>query len=285
MANNGAIIPLYLNNDLINNLYTIIIQEFTEVNTITTKSQQTVKITTPLSNVTCGQYIQGNFTVELLNEFSKQRSEISKNIVVLLDLRKLLFEYNLLKNIKDKQTLDNIQENDFIEFTSKLNKSPVIQQVEDIINAMEMELTFNPYNKKTSDNNDDEEKKAVLKGLKEKMEEYKSSKCFRFVAEDICNTNTKILVPTELKFMEDHVDYIKNAKVSVLGKVVKIENEAQSRNKHILSGSCFDCLDEGYFKNFKNRFLKNNSLLREYSTNMTNINSRMIEILPIAMYV
>lgn len=284
MAVNGAIIPLYLNNDMINNLHTIIIQQFTEVKSITTRNQQAVKITTPLSNVACGKYVQGNFTIELLNEFAKQRAEISKKIVVLLELRDLLIENNLLKSINSQtQVNNNIKENDFIEFTCKLKKNPVIQHVEDIINAMEMEIAFNSYSTDEKEKVEYEAKKEVLKSLKEKLEEHKNSSCFRLVAENVCGSSTNISVPIQLQFMEDHIDYMSNSKVSVLGKVVNIDKN--NRNMTMLSGSCFDYLDEEGFRNFESRFIKNNSLVRNYSRKITDINSSVIEIVPIAMYI
>lgn len=286
MAVNGAIIPLYLNNDMINNLHTIIIQKFTEVKSITTKNQQAVKITTPLSNVTCGSYVQGNFTVELLNEFAKQRAEISKKVVVLLELRDLLIQNNLLKSINSQMQINNnIKENDFIEFTCNLKKNPVIQHVEDIINAMEMEIAFNPYSREEKEKIEYEAKKEVLKSLKEKLEEHKNSNCFRLVAENVCGSNTNISVPIQLQFMEGHVDYMSNSKVSVLGKVVNIVKNNRKRNMRMLSGSCFDYLEEEGFRNFESRFIKNNSLVRNYSRKMIDINSSLIEIIPIAMYI
>lgn len=286
MAVNGAIIPLYLNNDMINNLHTIIIQKFTEVKAITTKNQQAVKITTPLSNVTCGSYVQGNFTIELLNEFAKQRAEISKKIVVLLELRDLLIQNNLLKSINNQtQINNNIKENDFIEFRCNLKKNPVIQHVEDIINAIEMEIAFNPYSVDEKEKIEYEAKKEVLTSLKEKLEEHKISNCFRLVAENVCGSNTNISVPIQLQFMEDHVDYMSNSKVSVLGKVVNIAKNNKNRNTRMLSGSCFDYLDEEGFRNFESRFIKNNSLVRNYSRKMTDMNSSIIEIIPIAMYI
>lgn len=286
MAVSGAIIPLYLNNDMINNLHTIIIQQFTEVKAITTRKQQAVKITTPLSNVTCGQYVQGNFTVEFLNEFAKQRAEISKKIVVLLELRDLLIQNNLLRSINNQSQINNnIKENDFIEFTCNLKKNPVIQHVEDIINAMEMDIAFNSYSTDEKEKIEYEAKKEVLKSLKEKLEEHKNSNCFRLVAENVCDSNTNISVPIQLQFMEDHIDYMSNSKVSVLGKVVNIAKGNENKNVRMLSGSCFDYLDEEGFMNFESRFVKNNSLVKNYSRKINDINSSLIEIIPIAMYI
>jgi hypothetical protein len=76
-----------------------------------------------------------------------------------------------------------------------------------------------------------------------------------------------------------------NSKVSVLGKVVNIAKGNENKNVRMLSGSCFDYLDEEGFMNFESRFVKNNSLVKNYSRKINDINSSLIEIIPIAMYI
>ena len=49
---NRALIPLYLNGDLINNLYTIVIEEFAEIKTESTRKLLTVSTNTPLYELT-----------------------------------------------------------------------------------------------------------------------------------------------------------------------------------------------------------------------------------------
>ena len=92
-------------------------------------------------------------------------------------------------------------------------------------------------------------------------------------------------MPLEIKYMADNLDYIEGAKITVIGKVVRISKENENNSNSLLSGTYFDYLDEEYFQEFKNRFLKNTNLIRDYDKNQIEINEPIIEIIPIAMYI
>ncbi|WMJ80425.1 hypothetical protein RBU49_16715 [Clostridium sp. MB40-C1] len=286
MEDNEAIIPLYLNNDMINNLYTIIIHKFTEIKATTSKSQQVIKISTPLSNVTCGDYIQGNFSMDLLNEFSKEQVKISQRVLILLELRDLLAENNLLKYIEDENSLVSVQEKEFVEFKCNLRKNPLIQYIEDITNALEAELILSPLDESDEHKSKNQCKKQILEFLKKSMDEYRSSKCFSFIGESIYNASARAIVPLELKFLEDHIDYMNNAQVTILGKVTS-KNSAKRNimGNGIGSGSCFDYLDEEYLINLRDELLIKPSIVKEKGYQLRGSNSNFVEIIPIAMYI
>jgi len=285
---NRALIPLYLNGDLINNLYTIVIQEFAEIKSETIRKQLTISTNTPLYELTCGKIMQGDLNVQLINEFASQRIEerVSIVITILSRLKNILNDQSMIKIINTDNDVNNIKEFDFVQFTSELYKNPVIEYIEDIIRVMEMQLAFSPEN---TDNGDESQeykvKMQVLKILKEDMENCKKEKCLKFISGSISTNSTKVIVPLEIKYMADNLDYIEGAKITVLGKVVRISKENENNSNRLLSGTYFDYLDEEYFQQFKNRFLKNTNLVRDYDKNQIEINEPIIEIIPIAMYI
>ncbi|MCY6957459.1 DUF6414 family protein [Clostridium brassicae] len=286
MEDNEAIIPLYLNNDMINNIYTIIIHKFTEIKATTSKSQQVIKINTPLSNVTCGEYIQGNFSMDLLNEFSKEQVKISQRILILLELRDLLAENNLLKYIEDENSLVSIQEKDFVEFKCNLRKNPLIQYIEDVTNALEAELILSPLNESDEYKEKNQCKKQIFESLKKSMDEYKSSKCFSFIGESIYNASARAIVPLELKFLEDHIDYINDSEITILGKITSKDFAKRNiSNNRIASGSCFDYLDYEQLINLRDELLINSSIIKENGYQLRDSNSSLMEIIPIAIYI
>lgn len=285
---NRALIPLYLNGDIINNLFTIVIQEFAEIKSENTRKQLTISANAPLYELTCGKIIQGDLNVQLLNEFSSQKIEerVSIVITILSRLKNILNEQNMLKIINNDVDINNIKEFDFIQFTCELYKNPVIEYIEDIIRVMEMQMAFSPENIENGDESQEHKvKRQVLKILKEDMENCKREKCLKFISSGIGDNNTKVVVPLEIKYMADNLDYIEGAKITVLGKVIRISKENEINNYTLLSGTYFDYLNEEYFGEFKNRFLKNTNLIRDYDKNQLEINDPIIEIIPIAMYI
>lgn len=280
MAENRAIIPLYANESLLNNLFTVVVQEYAQTKTVSRKSQQAIKITTPLANIIRGPYIQGTCTIELFNELANQRTEerISKVIVVLLETKNILEANNLLKKINTKQDIESIQENDYIEFKSVLNKNPQVEHIEDVIQYMEMKGTFAP--------DDKEFNPEILARLKGSFEEWKKSKCLKFITEGIAGTNMRAIVPLQLKYMQDSIDDLENNYVTIMGKVIK-GIDRSSKNIDLSSNTYYDFLDESHYSGFKERFLKNAPIQGSYRCDYSNENEEaaFIEVLPIAMYI
>lgn len=285
---NRALIPLYLNGDIINNLYTIVIQEFAEIKSETTRKQLTISTITPLYELTCGKIMQGDLNVQLINEFSSQKIEerVSIVITILSRIKNILNDQSMLKIINNENDVKNIKEFDFVQFTGKLYKNPVIEYIEDIIRVMEMQLAFSPECADKGDEGKEQKvKRQVLQVLKVGMENCKKEKCLKFISSSIGTSNTKVIVPLEIKYMADNLDYIEGAKITVLGKVVRISKENENNSNILLSGTYFDYLDEEYFQEFKSRFLKNTNLIRDYDKTQIEINEPIIEIIPIAMYI
>ena len=285
---NRALIPLYLNGDMINNLYTIVIEEFAEIKSESTRKLLTISAITPLYEATCGKIMQGDLNVQLLNEFTTQKIEerVSIVITILSRLKNILNEQSMLKVINNESDVKNIKEFDYIQFTGELYKNPILEYIEDMTRAMEMQLAFSPELVQNGDESQEYKvKREVLKILKEGMDSCKTEKCLRYISSNIGNSNTKVEVPLDIKNMADNLDYIEGAKITVLGKVVRIPNGNEVNSYSLLSGTYFDYLNEEYFQEFKNRFLKDTNLIREYDKKQLEINGPVIKIIPIAMYI
>ncbi|WP_291633612.1 hypothetical protein [Clostridium sp.] len=285
---NRALIPLYINEDMINNLYTVVIEEFAEIKSESTRKLVTISTNTPLYELTCGKIMQGDLNVQLLNEFTSQKIEerVSIVITILSRLKNILNEQSMLKIINNENDIKDIKEFDFVQFTGELYKNPVIEYIEDMTKVMEMQLAFSP---EPVDNGDESPeqivKRQILKVLKEGIGNCKSEKCLKFISSNIGISNTKVVVPLEVKHMAGNLDYIEGARITVLGKVIRIPKEDENNNYSLLSGTYFDYLNNEYFQEFKNRFLKDTDLIRDYDSKQLEINGPIIEIIPIAMYI
>ena len=285
---NRALIPLYFNGDMINNLYTIVIEEFAEIKSESTRKLLTISTNTPLYEATCGKIMEGDLNVQLLNEFTTQKIEerVSIVITILSRLKNILNEQSMLKTISTESDIANIKEFDFVQFTGDLYKNPVIEYIEDIIKVMEMQMAFSPEQEENgAESQEYKVKRQVLKVLKDDMENCKKEKCMKYISGSIGSSNTKVVVPLDIKYMADNLDYIEGARITILGKVVRIPKENETNSYSLLSGTYFDYLNEEYFKEFKNRFLKDTNLIRDYDSKQLEVSGSVIEIIPIAMYV
>ncbi|MDF2880893.1 MAG: hypothetical protein K0R54_1450 [Clostridiaceae bacterium] len=291
MESNKAVIPLYLNSNMTNNLFTVLVQEFSETKTITSKSQFILNFTTPINEFffdKCGHSVQGDINLQLLNESSRQISDekLSLIILIFLNLKKILIDNNLLK-VLSSNTIEDIKVNDYIEFNSKLEPLPLIKSLESIIFAMESHLAFLPL--MDNINNIEDEKsstKYILEMLKNSLNTYQSSKCVKYIAKTAWQ-QSQFILPLDLSNLTDKIDYLTDSKVTSLGKVIKItDTNLDSRSNIFHTGNSIDYIDEEVFAKLKDKYLK------KYS--FSNINKpvdenaevkKIVEILPIAIYI
>jgi hypothetical protein len=231
---NRAIIPLYINSELLNNLFTVVIQEFIQVKSISTKDVITVNLSAPISEFSydlLGKYAQGDLQLVLQNEYVKQRTEeqISTVIVVLTKLRSILGEQSMIKYITDSTVLDNVKENDFIEFTTVLSPNPVLKRVRDIVEDFEINNLFSIKKK------DDEapnklgfDKERIASFLRGGLDRCRNERCIRYMARPLVDSSHIIIVPIKNSCMLDNEDYLLNGRVTILGKVVRVIKDPDS---------------------------------------------------------
>lgn len=286
MNNNRAVIPLYLNGDLINNLFTIVIQEFVEARSVTTKDQLTINIDTPLSEISYdifGRHMQGNLKIQLINEFVNQRTEesISKDITVFFKLRDILLKQNLLKYIDNQQGISSIKENDFIVVNSEIMPNPIIHYFENTLRAMEAQIVLKPFTENRENTNVQDRRKEIVDHMKSHLEECRNRRCMRFITDSVFGTDMRIVVPIEMKYMVDNIDYMMGTKVNVMGKVVKVSDGADFK-KNISSGTCFDYFADTDIKELRAQFGES---IPDYNNTVVQNDKPFIELIPMALYI
>jgi hypothetical protein len=308
MPFNRAIIPLYLNSDILNNLFSIVVQEFVEVKSVSTRDQVVLHLRTPISELSYdlfGKYIQGDCEFQLLNEFAKQRTEqkISAAMIVLQQLRDILLAQSLLKLIHGNTSFDSVEEHDFIDFPCRLNKNPILWHADKMVGAMEINNSLNDVN--TDENLTKEERvhqNQMLAFFKERLNSCKSEKCLRYIANEINNTDTRIVVPIKTCCLLDNEDYLLNGKVHVMGKVVKInrgvmpgyQETAVSGERpytgytdtvNLLSDTIFDHINFNQFNYFQNKFLDSDYSNLRFDRSHIEPTGTLVEVLPIVIYI
>ena len=289
MVNSKGLIPLYLNSEMAKNILTVILFEVTvNKKSISVKDQLKVNIKTPLNELAYhafGQHMQGEISLEAASEFASQFSQeiINGDVLVFLKARDALKQQNLIKNINNASDLSKLKENDYVDFSCNLKPNPEIEQVENIINAMEMQRIFNLRNIKGK-KEEAQEINEILLLLKSNMEQYRKEKCQKFIADKISNTSSKAVVPIQGKCMIDNMDYMFDGRVGVVGKVVRVIKDPKDEFISLLKGTCFEHFTERHFEDIISTFLPETSAdnLRRKTEKEA---APTIEVLPIMIYV
>ena len=272
-----TIIPLYLNSDMINNLYNIAVQKFIKTKSVETKKQTIVTLKTPFSEFSYdlyGRSIQGEITVQTVEEVVNEKTEenVSAIITIFNKLEDILNNQNLIKAVDSSEPHGSLTENDFVEFDTVLKENPIIQNAKSAISLLEA-TKFS-----SSDSNN------ILKPLKDGLDEFQTSKCLRYISEPICSAGTKAVVPIESKNLLVNTDYLVNGNMHIIGKVIKTTRNDRS-SVNIMSGTFFDYLD---FQELHTQLRKQNDsapILRIVENNDSHNDYPLIEILPIAIFI
>lgn len=274
-----AFIPLYLNSKIINNLFTIIIEEFSQSQTHSVKEQVVLNIDTPLSEIVQGKYTQGDLRLQVSNEFSKEATEERKVkiISIFIKLMKLLRTNKILKEIRDTEEINDINIGDYITFSCELIEDPIISYFKDV----EQKQRFHSYMQELGG---ETQKNQTISGAKEFLRSYEEETCNKVLIRNCINKNTNFILRIEKSCIETNFNYLFLGPVTVVGKVINILD-----NKDIYRSDL-------YSSKFYRYFLKDNLNSRNIYNNMgvhfNNLNKyifsqdieRFVEVIPLSIY-
>lgn len=280
MSENKAFIPLYLDEEVVNNLFTIVVQEFVDSKTISDKNQIMINCKIPLSEFSYelfGKYVQGDINVQIVNEFTKQknRTEISRNIERFISLRDLLIKNKLLKYIGNDEPINNIHENDFVIVNCELTQNPMFNYLQNLISKIQIKNSFN--------GNKDNGNEETIRNLNTHVEEWKNSRCIRHYTNELCNPKTRFIIPIEYKHGIANMDYITRSKVNIMGKVINSINTNEVPFTELFGDTFLNLINEKYFSDFASSYININPLVNILADGFT-ADKILLEILPIAIF-
>lgn len=305
MSDNKAIIPLYLNTEMLNNLFTIVIQEFVEIKSFSAKDTLSAQIRTPISEFShdlFGKHMQGDLTIQLQKEFVKQRTEerVSTTIVILKKLKDILARENLLKVVDYNFSSESLNVNDYVEFPCKLKRNPFIENMINAINLLEVEGALNErkdevtVDELSEKNNSTSiiKREELLNYLKKSLASHQQERCIRYIATGV-NDSLKAIIPIKLGSLLDHEDYMLSGNVTILGKIVHsmIDNSNTAESNFLKeediqfysNGAFFDNINFELLQKNTCPLLKSKPKLRQFNVGK-DIRPKY-EILPIAIYI
>jgi hypothetical protein len=280
MIENKAFIPLYLNNDIVNNLFSVVVQEYVQARSTSVKDQTTISYKVPMSEFSrelFGKCVQGELNIQIVNEFSKQKTNaaISKDIEVFMELRRILIENKLLSHIQNEDKIDNIHDSDYIVVNCQLFQNPIVNYVENIINKIEIQNVLGNINAINGS------KIEILNNLKAYMENFKNNNCIRYVTNEVCNPKSRFIVPVDCKYNITKFDYTDNCRINIMGKVIGTFQNANYMN--LYGDNLMNFINDDNFNGFASSLNKDTSI-EAYCSKYDVKYGKIINILPIAVF-
>lgn len=269
-------IPFYLNENAINDIYTmIIIKKNVNIKSITRKKQCILKLNTPLSNVMEGKYVEGDLSIQILNEYSRELidEQVSILLEAFISVLDTLEDNGMIKHINNKKDLENVQNNDYILINSKIHEASVVHNIKEMINIMEAEKIIRME--------EDSYKDKILKSLKEQLNSFKDNKSIKYLSEDFLGANVKFILPLKTEYLRGDMEHLMNSELFIFAKVINFCKSSGDKERALKIGGSFDYLEDMLANTNYKSFMKDtkkNQLrdMEEYS---------FIETIPIAIYI
>ncbi|GAA0781376.1 DUF6414 family protein [Hathewaya limosa] len=240
-------IPLYLNSRMVSNLFTILIAEFSITETESIKKQVTLGVNTPLSEIIKGQYIQGDVSLQVLNELSQSQTlEFQiKEISVFINLMKILNEHNLLKqcNPNNNDKIPKINKGDYVQLNCELSEDPLIKWFKD------MEGTVNHMSYVNPEKADKLNQTCFMQGVKNALDKYNDSPSTNVIMKNCYNGNTGAYLKLEKECFQENMNHIFEGPVTVVGKVANSVQGKQMNNCDLYYNNFFKYMNEKSLNN------------------------------------
>ena len=283
LSHTQLMIPVYINEKIVLDMLAIIEDGFSMVSQVNSLEQK---------DSTTGQTGSVNASTSLLNKLLKidlkgeishtgtvgeseniSKEKVHTNVSLLSKFRTSLDEEKLLDSSSD---ISNIKIGSFIELEGELQKNPLIDYMEKIIDMFRMADIFSD-----EPESENKEENKMIKRIKDFANELKHSGTVDFILSG--SKGTVVLSAQEQYLANDNISEILGGRFKVLGKVIAICKD-DSTSIDLLRKTTLSVLSDellaDIFDGFKNEDMQQFNL-PEF---VTKINGPAMIVIPIAIY-
>lgn len=290
------IIPIYLNEKTVLDMLAIIEDGFSMVSEISSSNQVTattdVKMrggfsTKALLDKLLKIQLDGTFDREKETNDSSQvkLDRVHTNVSLLSKFRTELIKNDLLScKAGEKLNVQKIRTGDFIEFEGELQKNPMIDIFERVVDVFRMSDIFSEkpeLGKKKAACIKKQEEEIIVRQVKLFLDELKHTGTIDFILES--ENGTLVLSAQEQYLENDNISEIIGGKFKILGKVIKICKD-ENEKINLLRKTTLNILDQDSIDEFLAAFKTEELEMYNLPEMRTEIAGPAVIILPIAIY-
>ena len=291
LSHTQLMVPVYINEKIVLDMLAIIEDGFSMVSQVNSSEQK---------ESTSNQTGSANASTSLLNKLLKidlkaeishtgsvgesediSREKVHTNVSLLSKFRTTLDEEKLLDTSSD---ISNMKIGSFIELEGELQKNPLIDYMDKIVDIFRMINIFSDEPALGNKKNTSIQKKKesqMIKQIKEFSDELKHSGTVDFILSG--STGTIVLSAQEQYLANDNISEILGGKFKVLGKVIAICKD-DSESIDLLRKTTLSILTDemlaDIFAGFENEDMKQFNLPKL----VTKIKGPAMIVIPIAIY-
>lgn len=266
VTSDQLIIPVYLNEKTVLDMLAIIEDGFSMVSEVTSSSQDASSSTGKLSGgISTKAILDKLLKIQLEGSFQKDKSttsgvdtkleKVHTNVSLLSKFRSELIDGNLLTcKSGDNLDISNIKAGDFIEIEGELQKNPMIDIVEKIIDVFRMADIFTdkpPLGSKKVSSEKKAADNATVRQMQSFLNELKHTGTVDFILES-CG-GTAVLSAQEQYLANDNISELIGGTFKVLGKIIRVCKEDED-GINLLRKTTLNILDNTTREQFLSMF-------------------------------
>lgn len=290
------LIPIYLNEKTVLDMLAIIEDGFSMVSEISSSNQtagttdiklnggfSTKALLDKLLKIQLDASVEREKTTDDSSQIKLEK--VHTNVSLLSKFRTKLIDNDLLScKAGDKLDIQKINTGDFIEFEGELQKNPMIDIFERVIDVFRMIDIFSEKpelgNKKTTAIKKNEEN-AIVKQIKMFLDELKYTGTIDFILESEYGT---LVLSAQEKYLEnDNISEIIGGRFKILGKVIKICKD-EGENINLMRKTTLNILDKDSMTQFLSAFKSEELEMYNLPEMRTEITGPAAIIIPVAIY-
>lgn len=291
LSHTQLMVPVYINEKIVLDMLAIIEDGFSMVSQVNSSEQKestsgqigSVNASTSLLNKLLKIDLKGNVshTGNLGESENISKEKVHTNVSLLSKFRATLEEEKLLDT---SSNVSNMKIGSFIELEGELQKNPLIDYMDKIVDMFRMVDIFSDEPELGNKKNTSLQKKKesqILKQIKEFSAELKHSGTVDFIL--FGSNGTIVLSAQEQYLANDNISEILGGKFKVLGKVIAIckdDSESIDLLRKTTLSILTDEILEDFFVGFKSEDMKQFNLPEL----VTKIKGPAMIVIPIAIY-
>lgn len=291
LSHTQLMVPVYINEKIVLDMLAIIEDGFSMVSQVNSSEQKestseqigSVNASTSLLNKLLKIDLKGDIshTGNVGENENISKEKVHTNVSLLSKFRTTLEDEKLLDT---SSNISNVKIGNFIELEGELQKNPLIDYMDKIVDMFRMVDIFSDEPELGNKKNASMQKKKeslILKQIKDFSAELKHSGTVDFILSG--STGTIVLSAQEQYLANDNISEILGGKFKVLGKVIAIckdDTESIDLLRKITLSILTDELLDDFFVGFKSEDMKQFNLPEL----ITKIKGPAMIVIPIAIY-
>jgi len=290
-------IPIYLNQKVVFDMLAVIEDGFSQISSIQTSNDNKSGLKSEIGAELGASNIFALLGIKLKSSLQGEEMQAEKSTVtqekvhtpasLFCKLRNQLNDAKIIKQITEANDLQSIKAGDFVEFSGKLQKNPLISLLEAIQKLGELAAVFNDNGQTKGKNNKINDDKRIINQIKAMRDNLQDGNMIDLICDLNSSKGIKAVLPTYIDyFFNRNMNEIIDGEYRILGKVTKIViGDDESDHINLLRNTSFSLLQDQLMQQMMTKLKNSETAGIDIPEMIARISKPAILVIPISIFI